>query len=94
MTKRQRFVQSAGKILMETGKTITPKHSASDVPTVRPMNSRKRQNPVEECDHEETETEYLEEADGQHEIVACEECNLVLEDKGNPEPSNVGESDE
>lgn len=49
----------------------------------------RRTNPVDECDHEEMETEYLERADGQHKITVCSDCSLILEDHGQPEPSNV-----
>lgn len=53
-----------------------------------------RENPVEECDHEEKEVEYIERADGQHEIVTCVDCKLILKDRGRPEPDNVGDPQE
>lgn len=48
-------------------------------------------NPVERCDHELVTSEYLERADGQHEVTICENCTLILADHGHPQPSNVSE---
>lgn len=50
---------------------------------------KRRTNPVEECDHDDTETDYLERADGQHEVEVCADCGLIVTDNGLPEPTNV-----
>ena len=42
--------------------------------------------PQSTCDHETTETDYIERSDGQHKVIVCAECNLILVDCGVPEP--------
>jgi len=42
--------------------------------------------PQSTCDHGITETDYIERSDGQHKVIVCATCNLILEDCGVPEP--------
>jgi len=45
--------------------------------------------PTETCDHGTTRTEYIERPDGQHRVVICSECHLILGDLGTPTPDNA-----
>jgi hypothetical protein len=47
---------------------------------------RRHTLPQSTCDHETTETDYIERSDGQHKVIVCAKCNLILEDCGVPEP--------
>jgi hypothetical protein len=42
--------------------------------------------PQSTCDHETTGIDYIERSDGQHKVIVCATCNLILEDCGVPEP--------
>lgn len=53
--------------------------------------SNRRRNPVATCPHDIARPDYIERADGQHEVTVCERCSVILADHGHPEPSNVTE---